>query len=1259
MGGFALVLVLSAFVSVLVAPPALGLPTIDEIDPMSLEVDDTRKTPEIDGTSYYWSRVPEVSVVSTASSVATGRVTNFLKTGYGFSFKIEVTALSVGTTTLTVLVTETGSLGDVRSTSQAFLVTVNASTLGGLFELDPPTLERIAEGTSRTFSVKLDRQPRTEATVSVSSSDTGAVTVSPASLTFSTTDWSTPQTVTVWGVNDADTVDETATVNLVASGGGYTGLTAAVSVYVEEPPGRPTNVAAVPGDGRVTLKWSAPTYGGQVAKWRLRYSIEGNNWTQAFDLMCGEKVCPGDTTEYTATGLSNGSRYYFEWYAVSALGAFGGSTGFVKATPVATPSKPVGVNATPGDGKAVLSWDRMAGVSGWEYRRKAGTGTYGAWTGIAGSSANTVGHTVTGIANYTRHSFQVRAFRNSTVEVGSSSTVYKFDGTASDEAHARPPAAPPARPSGLTATAGDGQAVLAWDNPSNPLITKYQLRHKAGTSFGEGDDSLWADVPNSGSGTVGHTVTGLANGTTHAFQIRAVDLGDTGPASGVATAKLPATPVKPSGFRVVPDAGRAGLRWNPIADVSRWEFRQRTGGGAIGAWTSVPGSVGSTTRYVLTGLSDGVAYGFQVRAVRGPAVGIASDEVTVTPQATVPDAPGGFLATGRAAGVSLRWNLPSNAIADSFQVRWKATHLLPFAADDVWTDVPGTTTTHLVTGLSNGVVYAYELRARNPSGTGPAASTTGTPFLRAPGKPWGLQATAGDGEVSLTWIPIATATAWQYQLKKGAGEFGDWTDIVDSGADTASHTATGLANGSTYAFRVRALRSGVRGPASDAVEATPVMTPSGLFATASQVMPDIVDLRWSATANSAVTKWQYQVAASSDSFGADWVDIPDSGAATRAYSVDDLAIGTTHWFKVRAVIGDTAQGESEARSATPQALAGWINFKMDGCSASLPANPSRFALSSYSSPIEVPVALFTADCEPLRDHGSVGDGSDWPTLIYLKFEDSYDQIVEVEAIGDPLGRPSYRSFVYGKSRIRVTPGVLNEEVREFKSGTATVAIELEDKDLIGEGPGDTLGFPIRFDVHVAVSPHFSSVADVSDQHYTLDEAISPPAFPAATGGDGKLTYSISPALPAGLVFDGDGAADLGLDPGVAPTLSGTPTSVQSWTVYTITVHDSDADQGDADSDSIDFRLRVNAGPTVANPLPDRDILLGVSETVELDSSDTPVVQRSEPRRRIEHTRGVEYRRNSRCPSCQDDPFRDRVDSTGRVTRCEHGYGLCH
>ncbi|MCS5665232.1 MAG: hypothetical protein NZ582_05370, partial [Acidimicrobiales bacterium] len=59
-------------------------------------------------------------------------------------------------------------------------------------------------GTTDTFTVVLDSKPAGNVVIGVTSGDTGEATVSAASLTFTTGNWDSAQTITVTGVDDGD-----------------------------------------------------------------------------------------------------------------------------------------------------------------------------------------------------------------------------------------------------------------------------------------------------------------------------------------------------------------------------------------------------------------------------------------------------------------------------------------------------------------------------------------------------------------------------------------------------------------------------------------------------------------------------------------------------------------------------------------------------------------------------------------------------------------------------------------------------------------------------------------------------------------------------------------------------------------------------------------------------------------------------------------------------------------------------------------------
>ena len=91
-----------------------------------------------------------------------------------------------------------------------------------------PTQLTFREGGSGTYTVVLNTQPTATVTVTVNDpTDNTDVTAEPTSLTFTTGDWNSAQTVTVTAARDGDANTDTATVTHSVSGGDYDAVSAA------------------------------------------------------------------------------------------------------------------------------------------------------------------------------------------------------------------------------------------------------------------------------------------------------------------------------------------------------------------------------------------------------------------------------------------------------------------------------------------------------------------------------------------------------------------------------------------------------------------------------------------------------------------------------------------------------------------------------------------------------------------------------------------------------------------------------------------------------------------------------------------------------------------------------------------------------------------------------------------------------------------------------------------------------------------------
>ncbi|MBI5664142.1 MAG: alkaline phosphatase [Nitrospirae bacterium] len=117
--------------------------------------------------------------------------------------EVSTTGWTGGEKTLEVIADDAVCLTPLPAPTGSFHYAIYIST--GEITVTPTSgLVTTEAGGRETFTMKLKSQPTANVTISLSSSDTSEGTVSPASLTFTSANWNTVQTVTVSGVNDYD-----------------------------------------------------------------------------------------------------------------------------------------------------------------------------------------------------------------------------------------------------------------------------------------------------------------------------------------------------------------------------------------------------------------------------------------------------------------------------------------------------------------------------------------------------------------------------------------------------------------------------------------------------------------------------------------------------------------------------------------------------------------------------------------------------------------------------------------------------------------------------------------------------------------------------------------------------------------------------------------------------------------------------------------------------------------------------------------------
>jgi fibronectin type 3 domain-containing protein len=183
---------------------------------------------------------------------------------------------------------------------------------------------------------------------------------------------------------------------ILSGGDGANSAQASATPFAIIPPA-PTNLLAKQGDAKATLSWNTAT-GATFYRVR-RGTTSGGPYTT---------IATVTNTLWANTGLTNGTTYY---YVVAGGNSAGTSPNSAQAsvTPLALPTVPTGVVATPGSMKVTLTWNAVSGVTGYRVRRSTVSG--GPYSSIASTGATS--YLNVGLTNGTTYYYVVAGFNSS------------------------------------------------------------------------------------------------------------------------------------------------------------------------------------------------------------------------------------------------------------------------------------------------------------------------------------------------------------------------------------------------------------------------------------------------------------------------------------------------------------------------------------------------------------------------------------------------------------------------------------------------------------------------------------------------------------------------------------------------------------------------------------------------------------------------------------------------------------------------------
>ena len=587
-----------------------------------------------------------------------------------------------------------------------------------------------ADTTGDSYTVVLDSEPAASVTVTVAGHASTSVNPTPTSLTFTTMNWDTAQTVTVKAVNDTNTVDETVSLTHAATSTDtdYNGITiAGVTVMVEDnDTAQVTGVVLTPGDGELAVEW-APLANA------TGYEVQWKSGGQSYNTSDRQAtVASGSTASHTISSLTNGTTYTVRVRA-TRTGANAGpysdeamdapeAAGVTVSETVLTVTE---ADTTGDSYTVVLDSEPAASVT----------------VTVAGHASTSVNPTPTSLTfttmNWdTAQTVTVKAVNDTntvdeTVSLthAATSTDTDYDGITINGVTVMVEDNDTAQVTGVVLTPGDGELAVAWVPLAN--ATGYEVQWKSG---GQSYNNSGRQATISLGSTASHTIPSLTNGTTYTVRMRATRTGaNAGPysdeamdapeAAGVTVSETALTvseadttgdsytvvlDSEPAANVVVTVAGHASTDVLPAPTTltftsMNWDTAQTVTVKAVNDTNTVDETVSLTHAATSTDTDyDGIT-------INGVTVMVEDND---TAQVT------GVVLTPGDGELAVEWAPLANATG--YEVQWKSGGQSYNTSDRQATVASGSTASHTISSLTNGTTYTVRVRATR-TGANPGA----------------------------------------------------------------------------------------------------------------------------------------------------------------------------------------------------------------------------------------------------------------------------------------------------------------------------------------------------------------------------------------------------------------------------------------------------------------------------------------------------------------------------------------------------------
>ena len=624
----------------------------------------------------------------------------------------------------------------------------------------------------------------------------------------------------------------------------------------------PTGLTAAitdPFNGNVSLSWTAPAAGPEIAGYLvLRYDGADPYAGNAIPTTLAELATE---TTLVDSNVNAGSSYS---YVVIARSADNVSLPADSAA-IEPPAPPTSLAATAANGTIGVSWTAPDTGTIGTYRLERQPQS-GEWAHLADMTETD--HNDDTAQDNATYAYRVQHRNNHGGSTWSQSEPVTL-------------VVAPGAPTGVSATASGNDNVLTWTAPDSPFIDGYRVRHQT--------DGDWATLANDvASDSVTYTHQNAAADVTHHYAVQAHNSAGDSPWSDTASTGRITPPLAPSSVTATLEDDDISLTWTRPNSVHVDGYTVRHQAGAEQPFVESEQLDATATSYTIEDIAGDTLYRLMVRANNNGGDGPWSEPVEIE-RVLFPTVPTTVSVATDDQNITVSWSAPDTGRVAGYHVSYGAAeseerHTVSRTADE---------TSFVHTDSTEGTAYEYQVRAHNPAGNGPWSEAMQATRLLVPAAPSNPKAAASAGSIDVSWQAPEGSIVASYEIEYGLSSGTERTTTSVSGKhDYFTHT--GSQGDVQYQYRVRSVNAAGQSAWTDAVTATRVLSPGKPTDVATAISGNDIVVTWSAPESVFIDGYHVELRQQELQ---DWTRHTVTGATSFTHESPDA--GATYEYRVR------------------------------------------------------------------------------------------------------------------------------------------------------------------------------------------------------------------------------------------------------------------------------------------------------------------------------------------------------------------------